>query len=91
METINTPRTEKKIKLSKLQKKVVKDLQGTYVLVTDQTVKGAWVSQSTKYGGDQYHIHNGVFWNLVTKGMIFQSYSWPFNYVLTEEGKTIKI
>lgn len=76
-----------KIKLTPKQKEVVKRLQNGYVLITDCDNIGAWVG-STK---DQFYIGGRVFWNLVHKGIIYQELGYPFNYVLTQLGKTIQL
>jgi hypothetical protein len=77
-----------KIKLTPLQKKVVKALQGGGMLLTDNEHKGAQVV----YADNSYfHIDNGVFWRLVHKCVIGQSLSWPFHYGLTPVGLGIKI
>ena len=75
--------------LTKKQKEVVIDLQNGWSLVTNNEVKGAWVSKSK--ADKEYHIDNGIFWRLVKKGLIYQQLSHPFNYVLTEQGKSIKL
>lgn len=77
---------EKELRLSPMQTKVVKDLQKAYVLVTGNQLRGAIVS-----GKDgQYHIGSRVFWNLVSKGIIYQQIERPFNYILTAAGKLAK-
>jgi hypothetical protein len=75
------------IKLTPVQNKVIWCLQNGWILITDSGMKGAIVGATTK---DQFKINNRVFWNLVDKGMIYQSLEWPFHYVLTKEGKSIK-
>lgn len=51
-------------------------------------MNGAIVGSAKK---DQYHIDNGVFWRLVEKGLIRQESRPPFNYILTDVGKIIKL
>lgn len=65
--------------LSKLQKKVLNDLQNGYILVTSHQLKGGIVCSK----GDEYYITNRVFWNLVDKGIIVQQSQYPFHFVLT--------
>lgn len=76
-----------KIKLSKLQKKVMKDLQAGYSIITNCDVRGAWIGNKTM----EYHINNRVFYNLVDKGFIYQSFRDDFHYVLTDYGKNIAL
>ena len=80
---------QEKVKLTAMQKRVIKDLQGDFILITDSSGKGAWVGNSE----GQYHINNGVFWRLVDKGLIWQDCSryGHNNYVLTKLGKTIQL
>lgn len=78
------------MKLSPMQKLVIKKLREGWVLVTNSGMKGADVAG--KVIEDKFHISNRVFWNLVDKGMIYQSgMEDRFYYILTEKGKTIKL
>ncbi len=79
---------DKKLKLSKKQKEVMKDLRNGYELATNSDTRGAEVCHKS---GNQYHINNRVFWNLVDMGLIFQNIEERFQYTLTELGKTIEL
>jgi hypothetical protein len=68
--------------LSKRQKQVATDLMNGYVIVASSQSTGAWIANDN---GNQYHISNRVFFNLVDKNVIRQQYSAPFDYILTPE------
>lgn len=79
--------TVEKIKLTPKQNDVIWCLQNGWVLITDSSSKGAIVAIAQK----EYKINNGVFWNLVDKGLIYQGFAiYRFNYILTDLGKSIK-
>jgi hypothetical protein len=75
------------VKLTPKQNEVVWCLQNGWVLITDSAIKGAIVGKGRS---DSFTIGNGVFWNLVNKGIIHQMIRYPFWYVLTELGETFK-
>jgi len=75
------------MKLTPRQKKVIKDLQNGYVLITDNSTTGAWVGNHK----EEYRINNRLFYNLMDLGLIIQQYKLPFDYILTPEGKTIQL
>jgi hypothetical protein len=82
------------IKLTKLQKKVIKDLRDGMSVITSSEVKGAWISGPRSMNREDYHIDNGVFWRLVNKGLIRQGlggFNDNFDYRLTELGKKVKL
>jgi hypothetical protein len=76
------------MRLTKKQNEVIYCLQNGWVVVTDNTVTGAWIAGDT----GQFHINNGVFWRLVDKGLLWQSTHLKDRhcYVLTDKGWDIK-
>lgn len=75
------------INLTPKQKKVIKDLQNGGMLLTDRSYYGAYVySPENK----DYRI-NVVFYFLIDNGIIYQQLSYPFDYVLTKLGHSIKL
>lgn len=77
------------LKLTPKQKKVVRDVRdGGYVIITNCEMRGAIIGRTS---GDQYEIGTRLFWNMVDKGLIYQQLGYPFNYVLTEKAKNIKL
>ena len=69
-------------RLTKKQAWVVNDLKTGGSLITDSSIKGAWVGFDKHDKREDYHIGNGVFWRLVKKNIIRQQTEWPFNYIL---------
>ena len=59
-------------KLTKKQKQVMIDICNEGTIITNCEVKGAWISFGKNSKKEDYHIHNGVFFNLYKKGLIFQ-------------------
>lgn len=79
---------DKKIKLTPKQKEVIKALQDDFILITGNDMKGADVAKGYLY----FHITNRVFWNLVDKGLIYQTgQEGHFNFELTPLGKSIPL
>lgn len=81
------------MKLTPVQNKVINCLQRGADIITDSHVKGAWISFPKSVSDmPDFHINNGVFYNLLKKGLIIQSLDIRenFNYKLTELGKSIK-
>lgn len=74
------------MKLTPKQNAVIWCLQNGWQLITNCDMKGAWVAKQSQ----QFHINGGIFWNLYKKELIYQQPHPPFDYVLTELGKTIK-
>ncbi len=76
------------LKLTPKQNQVIWCLQNNWILVTSCDMKGACVSLNKE---NQFNINNGVFYNLVDKGLIYQSGAESgFWYLLTSLGKSIK-
>lgn len=76
-----------KMKLTPAQKKVIQDLQDGSSIFTDSAVRGADICNSNGH----YHINNGLFRNLVHKGLIHQDIKQRHNYVLSQLGSTIEL
>jgi hypothetical protein len=74
------------VDLTAKQKILIERLQNGDVLVTSN--EGAWISGPN---GQDEQIPLKTFWNLVEKDLIFQQLAWPFNYELTNLGKTIPL
>ena len=75
---------EEKAKLTKRQAEVVKDIQDGAVFICDSEIRGATVAFGAESEKEDYHIHSGVFFNLVDKKVIYQQAHRPFDYVLTK-------
>ena len=80
-------KSDKLIKLTKVQNAVINCLQNGGCLITDSDHKGALVCDVRSK--INFHIDNGVFWRLVDKGLIYQSQGPHFDYLLTPVGKNI--
>lgn len=74
------------VKLTKKQEIVIYALQNGFQLITDNSAPGALCCNEEV----AFEVRSQVFWNLVTKDMIYQEMEWPFDYVLTDAGKKIK-
>ena len=75
------------IKLTPKQNAVIYCLQNGWILVTDSEVRGATVARNKI----SFTINNGVFWNLVDKGLIYQGGNEVrHHFVLTTLGMKIK-
>ena len=72
-------------KLSTKQKEIIKLLQNKEVLITNE--KGIIIT----CGNETKKVTLHAFYNLVNKGLIFHQTKWPFNYILSRTGETIKI
>lgn len=79
------------IKLTKKQREIIADIRGGMQICTSSEVKGAWISGLKSHPKEQYHINNGIFWRLVKDGLIYQQLGYPFQYQLTELGKSIEL
>lgn len=73
--------------LTNRQKEVVKLLQNKEVLLTDNKNK-VFV---TCGNGNTKKVTPHLFYNLVNKGIVHHQNEWPYNYVLSETGKIIKV
>ncbi len=76
-------------KLTLRQRQVVKAVQNGAMLITHQDCPGAVISGGNEI--EDWEIGSQVFWNLVNKGFVVQMNVWPFNYILTNDGETIKL
>lgn len=70
---------------TKKEKEVLFDICNGADLITDNSEKGAWISFLTKDKKEEYHIHNGVFFNLLNKNAIYQDMNRGFHYYPTGE------
>jgi hypothetical protein len=59
-------------KLTKRQKQVMIDICNGGELITSSEVNGAWIGFRKEDKRKDYRINNGVFFNLLNKGVIFQ-------------------
>lgn len=77
------------MKLTPKQNAVIYLLQQGWVLITSAYDKFVTVAGKSH----QFNISITLFWNLVEKGLIYQSMNWEkdrFAYILTKLGKEIK-
>jgi hypothetical protein len=74
------------MKLSAKQNAVIWCLQNGWMLITSSEMKGA-ICCTDKL---EFRISHTIFWNLHDKGLIQQQLQWPFDYKITELGKSIK-
>ncbi|KKL95758.1 hypothetical protein LCGC14_1851340 [marine sediment metagenome] len=74
------------MKLTKAQNKVINALQNGWILITDADSPGATCAKSK----EDFEISNTIFFNILSKKLIHQQLSYPFDYVLSIKGKEIK-
>ena len=71
--------------LTNRQKEVIRLLQNKEFLITNK--KGVFVT----CGNEIKKITMHSFYNIVNKGLVCHQTEWPFNYVLSDTGKIIKV
>jgi hypothetical protein len=74
------------IKLTRKQNAIIYCLQNGWVLITSKD--HPQVLCCTKEL--EFWITSSMFWKLVNMGLIYQQLSYPFDWVLTREGKEFK-
>lgn len=77
--------------LTPKQQMVIELLQNGELLITNSAnppYEKAYAGVT--YRGPTIQISLRVFWNLVEKDLIYQQQTPPFNYILTEKGKSLK-
>ncbi len=79
------------IKLTKKQKEIVKKMREGWVLMVGQSETSGRIYQMVTKGYDRTYFNSTVFSNLLQKDIIYQQNSPPFDYILTDRGKTIKL
>lgn len=81
--------SEKKesVKLTPKMKKVVKDLNGNYTLITSNEMNNVFVWETGTH--NHYMLQGALFWKMVNLGIIYQGSGKRdhFNYILTHEYK----
>lgn len=84
-----------KIKLSSKQKEVIsliRDGHPMLIGMSETSGRNYYMVASTKNGGfGNTYFNATVFSNLLSKGLIQQQLSHPFDWQLTELGETIKL
>lgn len=86
---------EKKIKLSPKQKEIIRYMRDGYPMligVSDTSGRNYYMVAGTHNNGfDNTYFNVRVFSNLLKKGIVYQQFSHPFNWVLTDLGETIEL
>ena len=72
--------------LTNRQKEILKLLQNQGVLIIDSN-RNVFVT----CGNEAKKVTPYIFYNLVNNNLVYHQTEWPFNYVLSPVGKTIKI
>lgn len=79
------------VKLTKHQEAVVGALQDGAILITDREIYGAHLAIGKGKDEEVYQLSSKLFYNLREKGMVFQMFRHPWDFVLTEEGEAYPI
>lgn len=76
---------QQQIKLTRTEKKIIRDILNGWALITDSSMKNV---QLWGTGQNWYWISAALFWRMVERGLIYQQLEYPCNYIITRFAKS---